>query len=1311
MVKINLSDLKFVVLIAALFSGVLAFVILRGLLLNPGIIESIDIQWNQYVNMFALWFHTWNFYSNGSQIIFVSQFPIYSWVLVFQNVALAQRFVYFFIISLLSFNMFLVTFYTLKKTIQKTTPAYFGSIVASLIYTLNPLIFSEVFHISFLWAYSLFPLVFYFGWESFNASSHRKVLVCALLLSIFFAFMADAWGMVVGLLILVVVAFSSAIMNGRKNFIHRFIPNFLLTLLILSVVTVLLSAYWFLPYITQRASEPVWDPFSVVNLVRNSQDNSLSNVFGLHSWSVLPFFTPEAWWEALTLILPIVAVSAVLLRRNKLTLTLSGLLVVGLFLATGAKYAEVSGTSLWQSFGNIYVWLAFYSPQIIPVQSFLLKYPYVFLAIASLAVALLSSILVSEVFGRAKFSVFSLKRFSIKSHGLPTVLFLSIISIVALIGSPLLTGNLNGALNPVTLPPQYKELNNFFASQNGTFRVMWVPQEANFEWSNNPYANKIELWGSGVPPLIYGWGIVSSPSTGFLGDMIYDYLLTNQTQYLGKLLTLGNVRYIVFHNDSTLANSDPALASQAFDLYFTQFRNYFYSFLSPTDYSARGDYNYFLSIYDNGSTRDDGYLNFILKQEYLEKFNSSIEYQNFLKESESLMQELSDSINNPELNTIEKLKAMNNTYLEIENASAREFNNYGNNYNNSIIYENLPKSRTYLNNSLHSPEFQSYLNNSAKVYQDFIGSSIYNNRHNYLNSSEYLILTGNQYFLNSTENRDFINSVEYRAFLDYYFFYSSNKKYSGSYQNFQDSPKYTNYQAYLNYQSYYPEMFSNLQAQKDLKMLPFSKDNLFVFENAEAMNYFQSYSKANLVVGGLDTVGSLSSIGDFYLNDSAFLFVENKYVSISDLASILNSQDLDKNLLFYDSKTFNDLVLDTIDTGDYLAPGEFFVNTSADWWLNDVVTSYSWSPYVLSNYMGEKYDFGLGHNLLYTRNVGAAFDLPIEIRKSDEYSIWLRLLFSPDGGNMTFSIDNSNDKTTINTVSSALNGFNWVNLSNFTLTRGSHTLHIISEWGLNAVNLVALPTVTELEDHLQNLTNLINQSNTKIVYVMDRAFLNAAENNDKVSIFAPYPSSYIISFQTNQTLTHSPLDLIVDNKMQSVFSTNSFSDAKNWYSTGPIDLSQGRHDMKFNTTNVDKIIIYSATQVNGPTESLNGIFGNGAQPYVVSYEKTGPVSFAVKVNASKTFVLSFNEAYDEFWQSNISAQKLILNSVCNGFIVNSTYVAPKNDLVTININYSPEATFQLGSMISAISLVFVIAVVSLVTVFPKIKRKRKFSLL
>lgn len=1297
MVKISLADRKFVVLIGALLSSALAFVILRALLTNPGLIEAIDIQWNQNFAMFEYLFHTWNFYTNGSNIVFASQFPVYGWVLVFRDVALAQRFVYFLTVSLVSFNMFIVAFYTLKKTVEKTLEIYFGSIVASLVYVLSPLMISELFHISFLWAYSLFPLVFYFGWESFNTSSRRKVLVSSILLSIFFAFMADAWGMVVGLVILGIVAVSSVVLNGRKNLVHRFIPNFLLTLLIMGIVTILLASYWLLPYLTQGASEPVWDPFSHAILESNS-GNQLSIIFGLHSWPYQPFFSngtnPVFYniWQGATIFLPIVAAFTILLRRNKLTLTLSGLLLVGFFLGKGTQ----------DPLGGFYSWLVFPSIKIISVQSFLLKYPYLFLAIASLSVALLSSFLVAEVFKRVNFNL-TLKRFSVKSHALPIVLFFSIISLIALVGAPLLTGNLNGALSPVTLPDQYKELNGFFSSQNGSFRVMYVPQEANFDWSTNPWANKIEYWGSGATPLMYGWGISASPNTGFLGNLVYDYLLTNQTQYLGKLLALGNVRYIVFHNDSE--SGDPAAAFQAFELYFKQYKAYFNSFLSSDEYNY-----YFLSVNKTtGGTDDGGYLNFILKQEYLENYQNSSEYQNFLNSSNL---KLIDFSNNLGLNSTENIINLSKVNKQIEDDNSTALKEYLDNYQNSSIYKNLPNSRVYLSNSLNSQAYQSYLKDSPKEYQNFIDSPIYNNSHNYLDSIEYLILTGSQYFANSTDNRDFINSVEYKAFLNYYLLYTSNEypelakaaneKYGASYQNFQNSLEYTKYQTYLNYhRSNYPEMFNNLQAQKDLKLVPFSNDNLFVFENTEMMNYFQAFSKANLVVGGLDTVGSLSSIGDFYLNDSAFLFVENQQMSESNLASILNSPDLDKNLLFYDSKTFDDLVLDTIDTGDYVVPGEIFVNTSTDWWLSNAVTSYSWTPIALSNYMGEKYDFGLGHNLLYTTNVGATFDLPVEIGRSDEYSIWLRLLFSPGGGNMTFSIDNSNDTITFNTATSVLNGFNWVNISNVSLTNGSHSLRVISEGGLNAVNLAAFPTVFELAEHSENLNNLINQSNAKVVYTMDKTFLSSTENNGTVSIFAPYPASYKISFQTKQPLPLNALTLILDNKEQSVFSTNSFSDTKNWYSAGPFNLSKGYHYIDFSSLNIETAIVYSVNNTNSSMESLNSILGGGAEPYVVSYEKSDPVSFSVVVNASKGFVLGFQEPYDGLWKSNISSTKLFLNAVNNGFIVDSNGTIA----TVVNITYSPEESLQLGLKISLISFLASLMTICLVLVYPKIRQK------
>jgi hypothetical protein len=1430
MVKISLNDSKFVVLVSALLSGVLAFVILRALLTNPaGIIEAIDIQWNQSFAMFEHFFHTWNFYTNGSNIIFASQFPVYGWVLVLRDVALAQRFVYFLTVSLVSFNMFLVAFYTLRKTIQTTSAIYLGSIIASLIYTLNPLMISEIFHISFLWAYSLFPLVFYFGWEAFNASSRKKVLVSALLMSMFFAFMADAWGMLIGLFILVIVAFSSALMNGWKNLFHRFIPNFLLTLLIMGIVTLLLASYWLLPYITQRATEPVWDPFSMTNLVSNSQYSDFTNIFGLRSWNVQPFYPSTlasqnqllgnasffSVWQSLALILPIVAVSAVLLRRNKFTLSLSGLFLIGVFLATGARYilpVNFSLSDLWPPpIGEFYKWIAFYSPRIIPNQTFLLKYPYIFIAIVSLAVALLSAFLVAEIFRRINLNL-KLKQFSVKSHAFPTVLFLSLISLIALVGAPLLTGNLNGALSPVTLPDQYKELNAFFSSQNGSFRVMYVPQEANFNWSANPWANKIEFWGSGATPLMYGWGISASPNTGFLGDLIYDYLSTNQTQYLGKLLALGNVRFIVLHNDS---KGNPALANPAFDNYFTKYREYFNWFLYSSNYT-----DYYLTDWTNSTTDSImHYSNFTAFQNYSENYTNS----------------------------------NNNVTLS----------DYLKNYKNSPIYQNLQNSEAYLNNVLHSKAYHDYLENylNSAAYQKFMDSSIYNNTHDYLNSSEYLILTGTQYFQNFPEYKNFMNSPEYRTFL-YYYLVSSNE-----YKNFQGSIENAEYQIYLNYNLNYKimcsTMLNNLQSQKDLKLvtIPYKNDNanLFVYENIENMNYYQAFSKANLVVGGLDTIASLSSIKGFYLNDSAYLFAENQGMSESNLTSFLDLNGISKNVIFYNNKTIDDLVFDTFGNKVLVAPSDIFIDTSQVGWLKEIATSFSWTPLTLSNFNGKnasgKYDFSLGHNLLYTKNSNKSLTFSVNVDKPGEHEIWARLLFSPSGGNLSLSISvngnytdvgyvNTNttivnaktnsfsvvhttetaekntiytlgsidivlppihsenplvstttmypDKTYINTTSSYLNnskipgtektfqfnipdnststktdmtsdfynettvahistetiitdkmnttyangntttvtntdktridnynitsvnaaynsilgGFKWVQFGNIRLDPGTYTINMTNENGeLNAVNLVALPTVSDLEEHRQNVLDLLNQSNARIVYVMDKALLGslAVGGNLLVPFDAPEQSLYNINLKMNPELNE--LKIAGDNKELKCTKSSDFAGGENWYSTGPIDLSQGTHNITLSNASslgIEKIIIYSSNMANGSTESLQKILGGGAEPFVVSYEKTDPVSFSVVVNASKPFILGYQEPYDEFWQSNISSAKLILNSVNNGF-----FVEPNSTLNTvIGITYSPEQSLQLGVKITLISFLATLAIIGVVLLYPTIRQHR-----
>ena len=173
-------------------------------------------------------------------------------------------------------------------------------------------------------------------------------------------------------------------------------------------------------------------------------------------------------------------------------------------------------------------------------------------------------------------------------------------------------------------------------------------------------------------------------------------------------------------------------------------------------------------------------------------------------------------------------------------------------------------------------------------------------------------------------------------------------------------------------------------------------DTLYLFENMDMPDYFQTFSKVNLVVGGLDTINSLFSIDDFYPSESASIFFENQPISNDSLTSILTSNDIDKTLIFYGDKTFNDLVLDTIDSRALIAPGDSFSNTALPYWLSDTthyftpetsnwtkdsVTSFTWTPIILPTLVNtsslvDKYDFGLGHSVI-THPIPVTRSLPI----------------------------------------------------------------------------------------------------------------------------------------------------------------------------------------------------------------------------------------------------------------------------------------------------------------------------------------------
>jgi hypothetical protein len=221
---------------------------------------------------------------------------------------------------------------------------------------------------------------------------------------------------------------------------------------------------------------------------------------------------------------------------------------------------------------------------------------------------------------------------------------------------------------------------------------------------------------------------------------------------------------------------------------------------------------------------------------------------------------------------------------------------------------------------------------------------------------------------------------------------------------------------------------------------------------------------------------------------------------------------------------------------------------------------------------------------------------------------------------------------------------------------------------------------------------------------MDKPFLNSYPDQDaNFSIYVPQESSYIINFEGN------PQSVTVDGKALGVINANSFSEGQNWDSTGPIILRSGNHTVDFNSTFVDKTIIYSSNKSSNSLESINEIFGGGAEPYVLSYSKTDPVSFSVVINASKPFILGYEEPYDDFWQSNSSISKISLNSVNNGFLIENTNNSSTTGTFSINLTYTPEKYLDLGIKVSVLASTFTILAIILIMVSPRILNKHRMS--
>jgi hypothetical protein len=87
----------------------------------------------------------------------------------------------------------------------------------------------------------------------------------------------------------------------------------------------------------------------------------------------------------------------------------------------------------------------------------------------------------------------------------------------------------------------------------------------------------------------------------------------------------------------------------------------------------------------------------------------------------------------------------------------------------------------------------------------------------------------------------------------------------------------------------------------------------------------------------------------------------------------------------------------------------------------------------------------------------------------------------------------------------------------------------------------------------------------------------------------------------------------------------------------------------------------------------------------IDYRIVEHTKFSVEVNSPHPFILVHNEAYDGHWGSKIYGENVIKSLPIN-FFANGYIVKPQTDVTMIEIEYLPEKYFNLGRLISLLSL-------------------------
>ena len=310
------------------------------------------------------------------------------------------------------------------------------------------------------------------------------------------------------------------------------------------------------------------------------------------------------------------------------------------------------------------------------------------------------------------------------------------------------------------------------------------------------------------------------------------------------------------------------------------------------------------------------------------------------------------------------------------------------------------------------------------------------------------------------------------------------------------------------------------------------------------------------------------------------------------------------------------------------------------------------------------WEFDYGEGLAITAANDAVLQIPLSIRVSGQYKVFLRLLMSTAGGTILARIGGTMVEIPTSSLSTS---FRWIVAWSGYLDKGSHILSLVNVEGFNAVNLVVPLEVASYESFVSETRERLSARPfaLPVKTTFDPTYGEAESipyNNTVIrqaTIETPVEGLYSVAILGQGMLraTIDDAEYTLDCDSSALCTTETFF------------LEQGTHILSIQAEETGEEVepesrplwaraVYLCSS-NG-RETLERLLSDPIDAAITSVRRTGSSSRELTVVTNEPFLLAFAEGFDHLWVAEVSTpgrssrfNSLPLYDTINGFWIDA----------------------------------------------------------